>query len=125
MIINLDKLFYRIIFTFPLTTLFQSYFEGINKVIFGLLIFLLLLKYRKVRKSIILVVIILSIVYVFTIYKTGTIPYISYNFFFYSFFIYNRMGRSTIFRVILPEYLEVSSNLYFHTYIFYYWNNIL
>lgn len=87
MIINLDKLFYRIIFTFPLTTLFQSYFEGINKVIFGLLIFLLLLKYRKVRKSIILVVIILSIVYVFTIYKTGTIPYNINELFYFPFAI--------------------------------------
>lgn len=86
--VNKRVLFYRVIMLFPITTLFSYYFDAINKVLFAaVFLTLIYIGYRRIKKSVLVTVFVLTVVYFATIFKTGTIPYNINELFYFPFMI--------------------------------------
>ena len=86
--VNLRTLFYRVIMLFPITTLFSYYLDAVNKILFGVLfVTLLYIGYRIIKKSVLVTVFVLMVVYITTIVKTGTLPYNMNELFYFPFMI--------------------------------------
>ncbi len=86
--VDLKSLLYRSIMLFPITTLFSYYFNALNKVLFAVtFLALLFVGYRRIKKSNFLLIAILTVVYVYTILKTGAMPYNINELFYFPFMI--------------------------------------
>lgn len=86
--VNLKNLFYRVIMLFPITTLFSYYFDAANKILFAVLfVIMIYIGYRKIKKSVLRIVFILTIIYFITILKTGTLPYNINELFYFPFMV--------------------------------------
>lgn len=86
--VDVKFLFYRTIMMFPIATLFSYYFDTLNKLLFSVLFLsLIYVGYRKIRKSNIVLVLLLITVYVYTIFRTGAIPYNFNELFYFPFMI--------------------------------------
>lgn len=73
---------------FPITTLFSYYFDAANKILFAVLFATLIyIGYQKINKSVFITVLVLAIVYISTILKTGEIPYNINELFYYPFMV--------------------------------------
>lgn len=86
--VNLRTLFYRVIMLFPITTLFSYYLDAVNKILFAVLfVTLLYIGYKIIKKSVLVTVVVLTVVYIATIVKTGTLPYNMNELFYFPFMI--------------------------------------
>ena len=86
--VDLKLLLYRAIMLFPITTLFSYYFNILNKLLFAVsFLALIYVGYRKIKKANILLVLLLIIVYVYTLLKTGAMPYNINELFYFPFMI--------------------------------------
>lgn len=86
--INIRNLYYRTMLLFPITTLFQLYFDNINKILFGFLFALQLLLLLKNKKIFNWVIILLMIaVFSYNLFITHGALYNSNELFYYPFAI--------------------------------------
>lgn len=86
--INIKMLYYRIMLLFPIATLFQVYFNGINKVLFAILLVLQLLLLLKNRCFLNWVLIVLMLLlFGYDLYITDGNLYNSNELFYYPFAI--------------------------------------
>lgn len=88
MYIKPSKLLFRIMMLFPITTLFQTYVEGINKITFAILFVLLIYTgYGKIKRNNIWILGVMGVDYFFTVFYTGEMPYNFNELFYFPFAI--------------------------------------
>ena len=90
---------------FPLSTLFQSYFDGINKMLFGFLLILQLkLSLKQINIKNFTIIIIMFISFFFSIISTQGTPYNTNELFYYPF--------SILFMLYMSENLEIIGDFF-------------
>ena len=89
----------------PLSTLFQSYLDGINKILFGVLLILqITLTFKHIRAKKIIIIIIMLVSFFGNIVSTHGMPYNSNEFFYYPF--------SVLFLLYMAENLKTIECLF-------------
>lgn len=86
--INLEKLYYRVILFFPIATLFQPYIDGINKILFSILLLLQCnLFFKKITLRNFCIFFLTFVVFLYDICITNNVAYNINEYFYYPFAI--------------------------------------
>lgn len=84
--IEIRKIYFYIILLFPLSTLFQSYFDAINKLLFGILLVLqIILTFKGIKAKNFIIILIMLISFCCNIISTHGRPYNINEIFYYPF----------------------------------------